>query len=222
MLLTEAIQFLSTERDTAVEGCFTSGHLQIWPLKFTSLSWFDQKPPRPTGQSPSRLWRKMLLKRMKKAARMSGSKLAPETRLPSLDRPTLSAHPSLIFLVDTSGMLTDGSFFPKRIKLWLLNIFVSFFLRFFWLCSYSLKLLNTCVSILLLPLDFRKAARPDCAHVSPQQRDWEKNPSTFRKIEKSWTWVGINQLNMSCRQWRGFLKMVNYLFSVACTPTEPD
>lgn len=38
---------------------------------------------------------------------MSGSKLDPETRLPSLDKLTLSAHRLLIYLVGTSGMLTD-------------------------------------------------------------------------------------------------------------------
>lgn len=44
--------------------------------------------------------------------------------------------------------------------------YLFFFLSFFWLCSYSIKLLNTSV-IILLPLWDWISARPDCALVSP-------------------------------------------------------
>ena len=67
----------------------------------------QQKLPHPTDQSPSPVWKRMLLIRKRKEAMMSGNKWVPETRLPSLAKLTLSAHPSLIFLVDTSGTLRD-------------------------------------------------------------------------------------------------------------------
>lgn len=45
------------------------------------------------GQSPSQVWRRMVLIRRRKVVRMSGSKWVPETRLQSLAKLTLSAHP---------------------------------------------------------------------------------------------------------------------------------
>lgn len=85
-------------------------HLTFKVFIFSYLFFFVvvvQKLPRPTDRSPNQVWRKMPLTRRKKAARTSGSKLAPETRLPSLAKLTLSAHPSLIYLVGTSGTLFE-------------------------------------------------------------------------------------------------------------------
>lgn len=68
----------------------------------------QQKLLHPMAQSPSKVLRRTRrLIRRKREVKMSGNKWVPETRLLSLVKPTLSAHLSRTFLVDTSGKLVN-------------------------------------------------------------------------------------------------------------------
>lgn len=96
-------------------------HKHLKCISFYAFFFFfftGQKLPHPTGRSLSLEWRKIWLIERKKAAKTSGSKLAPETRLPSPAKLTLSAHPSLTSLVGTSGTLTSGFALEKYSFMW--------------------------------------------------------------------------------------------------------